>query len=203
MNKPSILILLILLCISCSENVTLPLLSDDAVVLTFGDSLTYGTGSSPENAYPSILAKLIQRKVINAGLPGEISQDGLLRLPALIKQHQPDLIILCHGGNDILRKINLDNTQANIQQMINLAKQHNIPVVLIGVPEFGLFLNTSPIYQVLATNNNLAIENDILGDILSKARLKSDHIHPNANGYKLLAENIAHLLSKTGAITSR
>lgn len=204
--KRLIIILFVLLNVACDNKITLPPLTDNAVILAFGDSLTYGTGSGSENAYPSALQKLITQKlnnatVINAGIPGEVSREGLLRLPELITQHRPDLIILCHGGNDILRKLNPSNTLNNIQQMIDLADQQNIPVVLIAVPEFGLFLNASPIYQELADSNQLAIDNDILGDILAKAALKSDHIHPNAKGYQLLAESIVKLLSQTGAIT--
>ncbi len=205
MIKPVFIILFTLFIAACDNKITLPPLTDNAVILSFGDSLTHGTGTSLNYAYPSVLEKIINQKlthikVINAGIPGEISQEGLLRLPALITQHQPDLIILCHGGNDILRKLNLSSTQDNIQQMINLAKQHNIPVVLIAVPEFGLFLNASPIYQKLADANKLAMESEILGDILSKASLKSDHIHPNTKGYQLLAESIALLLHHSGAI---
>jgi len=203
--KPVFIILFTLYIVACDNKITLPPLTDNAVILSFGDSLTHGTGTSLNHAYPSVLEKIINQEltntqVINAGIPGETSQEGLTRLPALITQHQPDLIILCHGGNDILRKLNLSNTQDNIQQMINLAKQHNIPVVLIAVPEFGLFLNASPIYQKLADANKLTIENEILGDILSKASLKSDHIHPNTKGYQLLAESIALLLRHSGAI---
>ena len=203
MIKPAIILVFFLLSVACGEQITLPPLEKNAVILSFGDSLTYGTGSIPENAYPAILAKRINRTVINAGVPGEITKDGLSRLPALIKQHHPDLIIICHGGNDILRKYKLQNTQDNIQQMIDLAEQYNIPVVLIGVPEFGVFLDASPIYQALAENNKLALENDILSDILSQAALKSDHIHPNARGYQLLAESITKLLMQTGAITDQ
>lgn len=210
MIKLFIVLLFTLSNISCDSKITLPLLNDDAVILAFGDSLTRGTGSSRENAYPAVLENILEKsiepnpshiKVINAGIPGEISQKGLIRLPALIKKHQPDLIILCHGANDILRKLNLSNTQNNIQQMIDLARQQNISVVLIGVPEFSLLLNTSPIYQKLADDNMLVFEKDILGDILSNASLKSDHVHPNSKGYQLLAETIAALLVQTGAIT--
>jgi len=72
--------------------------------------------------------------------------------------------------------------------------------MLIGVPEFGLFLHSSSIYQALADKNKVPIANDILSTILRKNRLKSDHIHPNATGYQLLAEYIALTLSQTGAL---
>ena len=184
----------------CSESAKLQPLLPDATILAFGDSLTFGTGTSRDRAYPAILQNLIQRKVINAGVPGEISKKALQRLPGLIAQYQPALIILCHGGNDILRKLNIQQTKDNLQQMINLANQHNIQLVIVGVPEFGLFLNASPIYKELAESNKLPIENNALGDILGTNTLKSDHIHPNAKGYQRLAEDILTLLQKAGAL---
>lgn len=186
--------------IGCSDSAKLQPLLPDATILAFGDSLTFGTGTRRDRAYPAILQNLTQRKVINAGVPGEISAKALKRLPGLIAQHQPALIILCHGGNDILRKLNIQQTKDNLQQMINLANQHEIQLVIIGVPEFGLFLNTSPIYKELADTNHLPIENNVLGDILGTNTLKSDHIHPNAKGYQRLAESILTLLKKAGAL---
>ncbi len=184
----------------CSDKAKLQALDTNATILAFGDSLTYGTGTSRNNTYPAVLERLINRKVINAGIPGEISKNGLTRLPGLIEKYHPDLIIICHGANDILRKLDLTKTRSNIQQMINLARQNNSGVVLIGVPEFSLFLSTAPIYQALADENQLPIANDILGHIIGNNALKSDHIHPNTQGYQLLAENIDLLLKQSGAL---
>ena len=186
---------------SCSDNAKLQALDANSTILAFGDSLTYGTGTSRNKAYPAVLERLINRKVINAGVPGEISKNGLARLPGLLEKHHPRLIIICHGGNDILRKLDLSKTRNNIQQMINLARQNNSEVMLIGVPEFGLFLNTVPIYQALADENHVPIANNILGDIIGNNSLKSDHIHPNTQGYQLLAENINIVLKQSGAIS--
>ena len=120
----------------------------------------------------------------------------------MIAEHQPELIIICHGGNDILRKLDLSKTRSNIQQMIDLARSNNSEVVLIGVPEFGLFLNSVELYQALADENHIPIENDVLGDIIGKNTLKSDHIHPNTQGYQVLAEKVSLLLKQSGAISS-
>lgn len=201
LKKLFILSLLITL-ISCDNTVKLQPLDSNATILAFGDSLTYGTGSSRNDAYPAVLQRLTGRHIINAGKPGEITSKGLSRLPRLIEQHQPQLIILCHGGNDILRKLDLDDTSNNIQQMIDMARQSNSEVILVGVPEFGLFLDTSPIYEKLAVENNIPIETNALGDILGDNSLKSDHIHPNSKGYQILAEKIELLLQQTGAIAA-
>jgi lysophospholipase L1-like esterase len=188
---------------SCSDDAKLPALAADATILAFGDSLTYGTGASRNNAYPAVLERLLDRTVINAGIPGEISSKGLLRLPGLIEKHHPDLIIICHGGNDILRKLDLSITSNNIQRMIDIAKNNDSAVVLIGVPEFGLFLNSAAFYEELSEKNNIPISNDILGDIIANNSLKYDRIHPNSDGYQLLAEDINSLLRRHGAISSR
>ena len=188
--------------ISCSDTAKLQPLDPNATILAFGDSLTYGTGSSRNNAYPAVLQQLTGRNIINAGIPGEISSKGLSRLPDLIHQYQPDLIIICHGANDILRKLDLNQTKHNIQQMIDITRLNNSQVILVGVPEFGLFLDTSPIYETLAAENNIPVETDALSDILSDNSLKSDHIHPNDKGYQILAEKIELLLQQTGAITT-
>jgi lysophospholipase L1-like esterase len=199
--KHFLLIALIGTLLACDDGEKLQPLKPGATILAFGDSLTYGTGTSREKAYPTQLAMLTGHNVINAGKPGETTSKGLLRLPGLIKQHQPELIIICHGANDILQKQDIQQTSSNIQLMINLARQNNSQVVLIGVPEFSLFLGSAPIYKVLADRNHIPLENDIISEILSDNTLKSDQIHPNAKGYRLLAESISQLLEDSGAIT--
>ncbi len=176
-------------------------LSDDAVILAFGDSLTYGTGATAEHDYPHILAQMSGREVINAGVPGEISQQGLQRLPELLDEHQPNLLILIHGGNDILRKLPASQTQNNLKAMIDEAKRRQIQVVLLGVPEFGLvFLHSAKFYEELAQAENIANDMKTLPEILANSALKSDTVHPNDQGYQRLAENIASLLKEQGAL---
>lgn len=176
-------------------------LSDDAVILAFGDSLTYGTGAAPEHDYPTILAGLIGREVINTGVAGEISSEGLQRLPALLDEYQPNLLILMHGGNDILRQINPEQTRDNLKAMIAEAKQRNIAVVLMGVPKFGLvFLHSAEIYAELAQSEQVPADLESLPTILASNALKSDTVHPNDQGYQQLAENIVVLLQQQGAL---
>jgi len=183
-----------------NEQLPLPRLAGDAVILAFGDSLTYGTGANSTESYPAVLEKLTGRKVINAGISGEESQEGLMRLPDLLETHQPDLLILCHGGNDILRKKDLNRMSANIREMIGLAREQNIPVVMIGVPRFGIFLSSLPQYREIADSTDVVFIEDLIPDILSDAALKSDTVHPNKDGYQKMAEQIHAVLQDSGAI---
>jgi lysophospholipase L1-like esterase len=187
--------------IACSATVPgITKLPDDATILAFGDSLTYGTGAKPGQGYPAALERLTGRRVINAGVPGEITQQGLERLPGLLDQHQPQLLILCHGGNDMLRKKGLDAAADNLRQMIRLARERDIPVVLIGVPKPGLFLSTAEFYGQIAAEFQLPFEDAILADIESDRALKADAIHPNGAGYQKFADAIYRLLQQTGAV---
>jgi len=197
-------IVLVLLCCTaaagCDQTPKIKPLADDAVILAFGDSLTFGTGANKQQSYPAQLQALISRTVINAGVPGEISNTGLRRLPALLTQHQPDLVIICHGGNDILRRRDLQQTSSNIQQMIDISHSHGAEVILVGVPEFGIFLSSAGFYTELAEVNRLPIENTVLSDVLKAGAYKSDQIHPNADGYGVIAKRLAALLEKSDAI---
>lgn len=176
-------------------------LSANATILAFGDSLTYGKGASKNANYPSVLSRITQHKVINAGISGEITQQGLARLPALLDQHQPELLILIHGGNDLIRKIPAEETAANLIQMIIEAQQRHIKIVMLGVPAPRLFsLSSAEIYQHIAKQHNIPIDLETLPHILSDNNLKSDAIHPNDKGYQLLADHIFSLLVNTGAL---
>ena len=191
---PTFVFGLFLLCTGCGHRPTIHPLSDSAVILAFGDSLTAGNGAARDETYPAVLAERTGYRVINAGVPGELSADGLLRLPELLQSEQPDLVILCHGGNDLLKKRNEATLTANLESMIQLARQAGAEVILIGVPQFGLRLKSAPLYRDIAEKYNLPFDEKTLPEILSTPALKSDPIHPNAAGYRQLAEAIDRLI---------
>ncbi len=192
----------LLICLAACGDSTpqLERLSDDAVILAFGDSLTYGTGAEKNESYPVILENTINRKVINAGVPGELSMQGLKRLPKLLEKYQPDLLILCHGGNDILQRGSHAKTEANIREMIVLAEKKNIPVILLGVPKPGLFLSSAKLYANIAENTNVIFIPNLITEVLSDASMKSDSVHPNKTGYREMAFTLANTLQDAGAL---
>ena len=199
--RPAISLALILLLAACGgSSPRLAPLAPDAVVLAFGDSITFGTGADAGQDYPSVLATLIGRKVYSAGVPGEVSAAGLARLPSAIDYYKPQLLILCSGGNDFLRKLGKQQTAENIRAMVRAARAEGVAVMLIGVPEPGLFLSPPEFYQDIAAELGLAYEGEALAKILRDNELKSDLIHPNAKGYARLAEAVAGVLKKSGAI---
>ena len=101
----------------------LPRLGPDDVVLAFGDSLTFGTGAREEESYPEVLATLIGRKVVRAGVPGEVTMQGLRRLAHTLESHRPKIVLLCLGGNDMLRRVNDATIVANLRAMIAQARR--------------------------------------------------------------------------------
>lgn len=187
-------LLLALLTTACEQPARLAPLAADAVILAFGDSLTHGNGAPPGHAYPDVLADLLGRTVINAGVPGELSAAGRQRLPQLLAHYRPDLVILCHGGNDFLRRLDRGETAANLAAMVEQVKASGAEVVLVGVPEPGLFLQPAAFYRELAERERLPYEERVISELLGDRNLKSDTIHPNAAGYRRLAEALRDLI---------
>lgn len=185
---------------ACGGPPELPRLAPGATILAFGDSLTHGTGARPEESYPAVLERRLGRRVIRSGVPGELSAEGRQRLPGVLDRVAPDLLILCHGGNDILRGRDPEATRANLVAMVRAARQRDIPVVLIGVPARGLFIDTAGLYYTVAEETGIPLEDEALAAIISEQSLKSDRIHPNAAGYRELARAVHALLAAAGAV---
>jgi acyl-CoA thioesterase I len=195
-----LLVLLVALAAGCSDKAKLARLADDAVVLAFGDSLTFGTGAAENESYPAQLEKLIGRRVARAGVPGEVTAQALARLPSALDEHAPRLLLLCIGGNDFLRRVGNAQAEANVREMVKLARSRGIEVLLIGTPEPGFSVTPPAFYAGIAKQFALPYEESVIGDVLRDASLKSDPIHPNAQGYGVIAGRIADRLRKSGAI---
>ncbi len=185
---------------ACERAPTLPKLSPHDVIVAFGDSLTHGTGASSDTAYPAVLAALTGRTVINAGVPGDTTDTGLQRLPSVLDEYKPRLVLLCLGGNDMLRKQPEATTENNLRLLVRTIHASGAEVVLIGVPEPRLFGGAPDFYARVARDMKLPLEDKAFNEVLKDNRLKSDPIHANAAGYRLIAERLNALLHEAGAL---
>ena len=182
------------LCVGCGGHPSIQRLSTSSVIVAFGDSLTSGTGARDGESYPSVLSGMLACPVINAGVPGEDTSAGLRRLPDVLETEKPQLVILCHGGNDMLNKGDQQGIISNLNAMISMVQATGADIILIGVPRPGLWLKVAPFYQEIANKHRIPFDPGTIAQILSSPALKSDYAHPNAAGYKRLAESIAKLI---------
>ncbi|MFM5230529.1 GDSL-type esterase/lipase family protein [Aeromonas media] len=191
--------LLCLLLAACGEPGFRPLAAGETM-LAFGDSLTEGRGVNPAQSYPSVLASLSGHPVINGGVSGELSRAGRARLPGLLAEHRPALVILLEGGNDILHGSGEGALKANLAAMIEAVQGSGAQMLLVAVPRKSLFADGAPLYGELAEQYGLVLDNDSLGELLRTPGLKSDAVHLNAQGYGALAERLHQLLQARGAL---
>lgn len=200
LRRYALALVAVLFLVACDRAPTLPKLSPHDVILAFGDSLTHGTGASEETAYPAVLATLSGHTVINAGVPGDTTTTGLARLPAVLDEYKPRLVLLCLGGNDMLHRQSAATTETNLRLLVQTIRASGAEVVLIGVPEPKLFGGAPDFYARVAKDMKLPLEQDAFNDVLKDARLKSDPIHANAAGYRVIAERLDAFLKEAGAL---
>jgi acyl-CoA hydrolase len=197
--------LFVCLC-ACSDPVHYSTLPSGSKVLAFGDSVTHGTGAERGEDYPAHLARLSGWEIINAGIPGDMARDARKRLPALLREHQPDLVIIELGGNDFLRKRSAALVGADLRDMVLQVKQADAIPVLVAVPRLSLLrastgmLEDDRLYATLAEEEQILLIDDIFSQVLSDSDLRADRIHPNAQGYRELATGIAAQLRSAGLL---
>lgn len=174
----------------------------EKTIIFFGDSLTAGYGIDPSYRFTSLIENKISEKnlnynVINAGLSGETTAGGLRRINWILKK-QCDVLVLCLGGNDGLRGIDVNFTEDNLKQMIDIARQKNpkVKILLMGMespPNMGedytkAFRN---IFSNVAKEKKTAFIPFLLEGVGGKPELNlPDQVHPNPKGHKILAETV-------------
>ncbi len=129
-----------------------------------------------------------------------LASAGLARLPSVIEEHRPQFLILCHGGNDLLRNLGRKQAAENIRAMLRLAMDKGMGVLLVAVPEPGVFASPPDFYKEIADEFGVPLEGEALKEILRDKALKADLVHPSAQGYARLAEALAGILKRSGAI---
>ncbi len=133
-------------------------------------------------------------------MPGEVTAQGLERLPQVLDEHKPKLVIVCLGGNDMLRQLGEAQTVSNLRAILRTIRASGAQAVLVGVPKPALFASAPKFYAELAQEFGIPYESAIVASVLYRPELRVDPIHPNAQGYRKIAEALAELLRKAGAV---
>lgn len=194
---------------ACGGEKSHSILPANATVVILGDSLTYGTGADTGQDYASLLANNTGWNVINAGVPGNTSSNGLERLPDLLSEQKVDLLIVELGGNDFLRHLPEAETAKNLKAILAQSKAKNIPTLLLSIPAFSPIgaafgnLSDHPLYEKLAKETHTPLIDDIFSDVLAKNSLKADPIHPNAEGYRMVEKGLRTALIKQGFLREK
>jgi acyl-CoA thioesterase-1 len=178
----------------------------ETTILVMGDSLSAGYGIDIEKGWVSLLDKALTKendvRIINASVSGETSSGGNNRLPALLNEHQPDIVILELGGNDALRGQPLKLLEKNLQSMIDASQKSGAKILLTGMqipPNYGARYSNQfkELYPTLAEKNNLGLVPFLLEGIGGNPELmQRDGIHPTAEAQTIIVNNVQPELEK-------
>ena len=156
-------------------------------IICFGDSLTFGTGTREDLSYPSHLSRLIELPIINKGYPGDTTADGLHRLERDVLKNSPRIVLITLGGNDLKNGVNKKEAFSNLRKII-MAIQAEGALVIIGEIRIPfLSRDFSKEYKTVCRETGAVFVPDILGGIMGDTSLMSDRIHPNGEGYEIMA----------------
>lgn len=161
-------------------------------IIAFGDSLTAGHRVDPASNYPSRLSRAIGRPILNRGNSGDTTADGLRRLERDVLAHNPRIVLLCLGGNDMLRRQPADRQFENLREIIGRIHAAGALVILLGLEGDG-FLYSSDYgdrYEQLARETGCVLVPDLLDGVIGRSSLMIDNIHPNEQGYERVVERI-------------
>lgn len=159
-------------------------------IICFGDSITFGYGAEPGSDYPNVLSKMLDIPVFNAGIDGDTSTEALRRLESDVLDKDPLLVIIEFGGNDFLRKIPREETLKNISKMVDSMQNKGAMVAIADISAGMLLKEYHTAFSRLAREKQAIFIPRILSGVITNPNLKSDFIHPNADGYKMIAERI-------------
>ena len=160
-------------------------------IICFGDSLTEGVGASAGEDYPSVLSRQLGSPVINAGVRGDTTAAALERLADQVLNKNPRLVILLLGGNDFLRQRPRRETRQNLEEIVRRVQAHDAMVVIAGI-RLGVFGDDyAEIFEQTAEQFGALYIPQVMKGILTNSSLRSDPIHPNGAGYRLIADRIA------------
>ncbi|MBO4707806.1 MAG: hypothetical protein J5594_04555 [Elusimicrobiaceae bacterium] len=162
-------------------------------IIAFGDSLTYGYGARENESYPTYLSQMLGREVINLGVSGDTSAMGLARVNE-IKKYEPYMVLIEFSANDLFRKIPREQTEKNLKEIVHQVQSIGAIAVLVDTGGAYPMETYTKIQKQIAKEDNTLFVPGIMNGIYDKKSLKSDQIHPNDKGYKIVAERVKKVI---------
>jgi len=172
--------------VSCTSSDPPPLGGDN--IICFGDSLTFGTGALRDKSYPSRLAEMIGRPVINAGIPGDTTARALQRLERDVLSQSPRIVLITLGGNDLKNGVDKQTAFKNLREIVEKIQAQHALVIIGGFNMLFWDRGYADAYEKLTEDTGAVLVPDILGGIMGHQELMSDRIHPNGAGYEIMAK---------------
>ncbi len=167
-----------------------------SAIIAFGDSLIEGVGASSGNDFVSLLARELQMPIINAGISGDTTFSALARIGRDVLSRDPKIVILLVGGNDAIRRYKPADTFRNLEEIITRIHAQRSAVLLLGV-RGGLFSDAyKKEFKSLAQKTNVSYVSDILSGVFGRHQYMYDTIHPNDEGYRVIADRIKPILTE-------
>jgi acyl-CoA thioesterase-1 len=193
-GAPVALAVLALLAAGCRRSWTITnAYPSGANVIAFGDSLTEGYRVDPGQGWPEQLSAIVGRPILNRGVSGNTTGDALARLERDVLAQDPRVVLVCLGGNDMLRQMPADQQFDNLRTIVRRIQGKGALVVLIGTEGFKILskVDYGERYQALARETGAVYIPDLMKGVLADRALMVDQIHPNARGYAKIARRIA------------
>jgi acyl-CoA thioesterase-1 len=162
-------------------------------IIAFGDSLIQGVGASESKDFVTILSRRIGRPIINLGHAGDTTFDGIARIDELDK-YKPKIVILLLGGNDYLKKLPILDTEKNIGVLIREIQSRGAIVLLLGVRGGIINDRFGTMFGRLRDKYRTAYVPDVLRGLIADMKYMSDAVHPNNNGYAIIANKVYPVL---------
>lgn len=179
----------IFLFIACEQKMPKNYPNNHTDIIAFGDSLTFGYGAAPKESYPAYLSEMLDREIINLGISGDTSAMGLARIKE-IGNYSPYMVLVEFSANDFFRQMPKAQTEKNLRQIVEYLQKLGAIVVLVDTGGVSQMDSYTKIQKRLAKEYNTLFVPAIMDGIYNKKSLKSDQVHPNGEGYKIVAEKV-------------
>ena len=163
-------------------------------IICFGDSLTFGTGAPRDKSYPAQLAEMIGQPVINSGMPGDTTDRALQRLARDVLSKSPRIVLITLGGNDLKKGVDKKIAFRNLKEIVEAIQAEESLIVIGGLKLKFWDRGYEEEYEKLAEETGVLLVPDILGELMGNEELMHDTIHPNARGYKIMAQKFYKII---------